>query len=88
MDYVILSTVNERFLIVFSCTFTPNQGSMSISDINPGKSASEVSLFVLGWHPTPVLLPEEFHGQWSLEGYSPSDHKRVGHDFYGYHPKN
>ena len=23
------------------------------------------------WQPTPVLLPEEFHGQRSLVGYSP-----------------
>ena len=23
------------------------------------------------WHPTPVLLPGEFHGQGSLAGYSP-----------------
>ena len=23
------------------------------------------------WLPTPVFLPEEFHGQWSLVGYSP-----------------
>ena len=23
------------------------------------------------WQPTPVFLPEEFHGQRSLEGYSP-----------------
>ena len=29
--------------------------------------------------PTPVFLPGEFHGQRSLEGYSPWGH-RVGHD--------
>ena len=27
------------------------------------------------WQPTPVLLPEEIHGQRSLEGYSPWSHK-------------
>ena len=27
------------------------------------------------WLPTPVFLPEEFHGQRSLAGYSPWDHK-------------
>ena len=27
-----------------------------------------------------VFLPEKFHGQRSLVGYSPSGHKRVGHD--------
>ena len=32
------------------------------------------------WQPTPVFLPEKSHGQRSLVGYSPWDHKRVGHD--------
>ena len=27
------------------------------------------------WQPTPVFLPEEFHGQRSLAGYSPQGHK-------------
>ena len=31
------------------------------------------------WQPTPVFLPEEFHGQRSLVGYCPWDH-RVRHD--------
>ena len=30
------------------------------------------------WQPTPVFLPEEFHGQRSLVGYSPWDHKELG----------
>ena len=30
------------------------------------------------WQPTPVFLPGNFHGQRSLEGYSPRGHKRVG----------
>ena len=30
--------------------------------------------------PTPVFLPGKSHGQRSLEGYSPQDHKRVRHD--------
>ena len=30
------------------------------------------------WRPTPVFLPGEFHGQRSLEGYSPRDHKESG----------
>ena len=33
------------------------------------------------WLPTPVFLPGEFHGQRSQAGYSPWDHKRVGHDW-------
>ena len=31
------------------------------------------------WLPTPVFWPEEFHGQRSLVGYRPWDH-RDGHD--------
>ena len=31
------------------------------------------------WQPTPVFLPGKFHGERSLEGYSPRGHKRVGH---------
>ena len=27
------------------------------------------------WQPTPVFLPGESHGQWSLAGYSPWGHK-------------
>ena len=27
--------------------------------------------------PTPIFLPGEFHGQKSLEGYSPWDHKEL-----------
>ena len=27
------------------------------------------------WKPTPVFLPEKFHGQRSLAGYSPWSHK-------------
>ena len=34
---------------------------------------------ILQWHPTPVLLPGESHGQRSLVGYSPWG-RRVGHD--------
>ena len=31
-------------------------------------------------NPFPVFLPEKFHGQRSLVGYSPWGCKRVGHD--------
>ena len=30
------------------------------------------------WQPTLVFLPEEFHGQRILAGYSPWDHKELG----------
>ena len=29
------------------------------------------------WHPTPIFLPEEFHGQRSLVGYSSWGHKEL-----------
>ena len=29
---------------------------------------------------TPVFLPGKSHGQRSLVGYSPWDHKKIGHD--------
>ena len=32
------------------------------------------------WEPIPIFLPGKSHGQRSLAGYSPWDHKRVGHD--------
>ena len=32
------------------------------------------------WQPTPVFLPGESHGQRGLEGYSPGELQKVGHD--------
>ena len=32
------------------------------------------------WQPTPILLPGESHGHWTLVGYNPWGHKRVRHD--------
>jgi len=32
------------------------------------------------WIPTPVFLPEKFHGQRSLASYSPWGQKRVWHN--------
>ena len=32
------------------------------------------------WQPAPVFLPEKSHGQRSLAGYSPWNHKRVRED--------
>ena len=32
------------------------------------------------WQPTPVFLPGKFHGQRSLEGYSPRGHKESRYD--------
>ena len=33
------------------------------------------------WQPTPVFLPGKYHGQISLEGYSPAESQRVRHDW-------
>ena len=33
------------------------------------------------WHPTPVFLTGELHGQRSLVGYSPRGSQRVGHNW-------
>ena len=37
-------------------------------------------LWKRAWQPTPVFLPEKFHGQRSLAGYSPWGQKRAGHN--------
>ena len=46
-----------------------NAGDMG-SIHGPGRSPGEWE-----WLPTPVFLPEEFHGQRSMVGYSPWGHK-------------
>ena len=35
------------------------------------RSLSQENLLEMEWHSTPVFLPGEFHGQRSVEGYSP-----------------
>ena len=35
---------------------------------------------LMKWQPTPVFFLGELHGQSSLAGYSPWDHKGVGHN--------
>ena len=42
-----------------------NTGDIKDSGSIPGSGRSRK------WQPTPVILPGEFHGQRSLEGYSP-----------------
>ena len=37
------------------------------------------------WQPPPVFLPENFHGQKSLVGYSPWGHRRVKHNWVTEH---
>ena len=40
----------------------------------------------LGWQPNPVFLPGESHGERSLVGYSPWDHKELDLIFYSIFP--
>ena len=37
------------------------------------------------WQSTPLFLPGKSHGQRSLAGYSPWDHKRVRHNLWTKH---
>ena len=37
------------------------------------------------WQPTPVFLPGKSHGQWSLVGYGPQDHKELDTTEVTYH---
>ena len=41
------------------------------------QSLSQEDPLEMGMGPTPVFWPEEFHGQRSLVGYSPWDHKEL-----------
>ena len=43
-------------------------GSIPVLEKMPWRSA---------WPPTPVFLPGESYGQWSLAGYSPGGHKEL-----------
>ena len=49
---------------------------------HPNPRGFKLESFILRreWHPTPVILPGEIHGQRSLVSYSPWGHKRVRHN--------
>ena len=49
-------------------------------DSSPGRLIGKIP-WRRKWQPTPVFLPGKFHGQRSLAGYSPWDHRTVWHDF-------
>ena len=55
----------------------------SAGDTRDAGSVPELGRFPLSGKrkPTQVFLPGKFHGQRSLVGYSPWNHKRVRHDF-------
>ena len=46
----------------------------------PSPSPGRKTHWSRNWQSTPVFLPEKFHGQRSLAGYSPWGCKKVGHD--------
>ena len=60
---------------------TPEQSLVGSSSSHVGSSPKQGFGWVSGgsgrrqWQPTPVLLPEKFHGQRSLVDYSPWTHK-------------
>ena len=43
----------------------------------PASQETWVQSLGLEWLPTPVFLPKEFHGQRSLMGYCPWDHREL-----------
>ena len=53
-----------------------NAGNIRDASLTPGPGRSP---WRREWQPTPIFLSGEYHGQRSLEGYSPWDH-RVRHD--------
>ena len=68
------------FLFSFFCNTYRFLGGLAGKE--PACNAGDPGLIWIGkihwrreWLPTPVFLPGEFHGQRSLEGYSPRGHK-------------
>ena len=63
----------------------PSPGDLPNPGIGPGSPALQAdvvfdpwlrkTLWRRSWHPTPVFLPGESHGQRRLEGHSPWGHK-------------
>ena len=53
--------------------------SVGSEDKESASSAGDLGL--REWLPTVIFIPEEFHGQRSLEGYSPGGSQRVRHDW-------
>ena len=77
-------TIIALFLLRFDITTLPKVGFPAGSDCKESACQSRRPRFHpwVGmiswrrkWQPTPVFLPEEFHGQRSLAGYSPWGHK-------------
>ena len=68
---------SEVTVIIINCFVTKR---MSILDA-PTEYACSPDVIVVNlitaWQPTPIFLPREFHGQRSLAGYSPWDHKEL-----------
>ena len=59
-------------------TYLYSKPSQLITNVK--KKKKKVTPWRREWQPTPVFSPGKYHGQNSLEGYSPWVGKRVGHD--------
>ena len=83
-----LYLINRHFGASYVTTCLANSGGSVVKDPSANAETQETRDRSLGWEdpwsrkrqPTPVFLPGKFHGQKSLEGYSPWGLKRVRHD--------
>ena len=93
-----ISTLTSNFLLLSSLHSISRNNSMRGfprgSDSEESACSAEDLGSILGWEdpqrrewlPTPVLLPGESHGEWSLEGYSPWGRKEWGSIKHKYNP--
>ena len=69
----------STILGIFKCTVQWHQASLVVQVVKnlPTMQKTWVGKIPWGrkWQPTPVFLPEEFHGQRRLRGYSPWGYK-------------
>ena len=72
-DYFFLCLIWLYTLININMDFSGGSDSKEFTSLQESQVQSLNWEDTLGrkWQPTPVFLPGEFHGQWSLAGYSP-----------------
>ena len=74
-----MATRSNTFAWKIPWTMEPGElQSMGSQRVGPEQLPFHFSLFMnwrRKWQPTPVFLPGESHGQWSLLAYSPWGHK-------------
>ena len=58
-------------------TADPSLGTGSVTKVGSIPGSGRPPPWRRKWQPTPVFLPGKSHGQRSLEGYSPRDHKEL-----------